>query len=151
MRIAYDCIMALEALVQSRVPHEVAGQVTALAASEGLSVAAWIRRLLIREVTRMRVLAWAVPGESTPFHPGTAPAATCVLERVGELSAVEVVFHVLDKSGAPEPLDEVSRYGWFKEPEKYRFHLDGSPKPWIVVRTLWDSRSGRAELVLRMT
>ncbi|MFZ4734651.1 MAG: hypothetical protein ACOYM9_01820 [Bradymonadia bacterium] len=140
--------MTLEALVQTRVPREVAESVAALAATEGLSVAAWLRRMLIKEATKMRIRAWVVQGAETAVNREIAPS--CLLEHVRDISATEAVVHVLNKSGVPETLSEVSRYGWIKEPEKFRFYLEGGPAPWTVVRAWWDSRAAREELVLRL-
>ncbi len=43
--------MPLETLIQTRIPRETADVIAKLAAAEGLSMAAWVRRVVIREVT----------------------------------------------------------------------------------------------------
>ncbi len=143
--------MANEALIQTRVPIAVAEDVAALSAAEGLSVAAWVRRLLIKEVGQVRTPACTSRVGEKP-NLGVNPS--WILERVEEMTSTEVKFHMLHGPGhpllgAPVTPGYLSDIDWYQHQDDHRFHLQGSPKPWCIVRSMFDARSGRMELVLR--
>ena len=56
--------MALERIIQTRIPLSTANTVEELAAAEGLPVATWLRRLIVKEIGSMQTEAWVVENSS---------------------------------------------------------------------------------------
>src|SRR4051812_49297681 len=128
--------MALEHIIQTRIPIETAGQVEQIAAKEGLAVATWLRRLIIKEVNSMYIQAWvAQKGE----RPNVEAPCYYYLKRFKDFSAEEMEIVLLygkgnEKAGTPVTSGYLSTTGWYKDQDNYRFYLDDSPKPWSIVR-----------------
>lgn len=153
MRLTYNNIsMSLEKLIQTRVPAEVAERVEQIAASEGLAVATWLRRLVNKEVNSMHIEAW-IAEKSTPVN--TNGPASYYLKRAKDISPAEIEFVLLH---GPDPLhghpgarvtpDYLTDMGWYKHVDSCDFVLAGSNKRWSVVRTVYDSASSEVLIVL---
>lgn len=156
MRPATLRIMGSEVLVQTRLPPDVAEWLAAEAEREGLSLAAWLRRLVYRERSVARVGAW-VAGREDAWRRALEPPAGAppfLLRRRWELSGTELVFTLCDWTDeeplAPVLLEQVQDAEWLRRPETFRFVLRGSSRPWEIVRTLEVRPGGPLEIVLRL-
>jgi hypothetical protein len=125
--------------VQSRIPAEAGERVERLARAEGLSVAAWLRRLILREVYPMYTEAWtgrrgqAVDQNKYAFY---------FLNRVRDLTETTAEFRIFlgpsyDKSDQGRPMGALGaeQHSWYQEPEDHLFWLKGSRRPWAIKRT----------------
>jgi hypothetical protein len=142
--------MLTERLVQTRIPGEVAEQVDSLAAGEGLSVAAWLRRLILKEINSMYTEAWTA---EKPVIASQDGPASYYLKRVKDLSATEVEFALIhgpahDRRGNVTP-GYLSDVNWYRNPDDYRFFLSGSPMPWSIVRLMHNTTAEEMLIVLR--
>ena len=144
-------------LIQTRVPEEIGRWAMQKAANEGLSMAAWLRRLLISEANRRRTEDGVVPKDEA--NPGrylvAPPAPDHLLERTRDISTNEVAFWMLhgsptEKRAKPVSAEWLGDVNWNRRPDEYRFLIKGSPRPWVIARIMNDTTAGRMELVLRM-
>jgi hypothetical protein len=96
--------MALETIIQTRIPADVAEGISAWAAAEGLTISAWLRRFVFREVTRMRVKArfLRLRRPHVPNEMGQAPYPY-ILERASNMPANQMEFRLLY---GPASIDE---------------------------------------------
>jgi hypothetical protein len=140
-----------DVLVQTRVPPAVGRWLAKQATNDGLSAAAWVRRLLLKEMSAMRTEGWVVPASQK--HPPTS-TPSWILERCRDVSATEVEFAVLHGPGHQKPGSPVTDaflgdVDWYKQPAAYRFRLKGSAVPWAIVRTVYNATTARMEILLR--
>jgi hypothetical protein len=143
--------MQLESLIQTRIPADAGQRVAAIAETEGLSVAAWLRRLVLKEVNKMHIETWVA--EKSVTTPPTWKAEY-YLERVHDISATEVEFKLRHGPGSSSPGSSINPNGlrsidWFKRPDEHHFFLHGSFKPWLLVRSFYDTTSDGLLIVLR--
>jgi hypothetical protein len=146
-----------DVLMQTRVPEEVADWARESAAREAEAMAAWLRRLLLREHGRRRVEVWVVPERrSDPRvhfqHPGHSHY---VLEHLRDLSLTSSSWRLLggarDAKAAAKP---IVRSWWeneepiFSAPGTYRFLLAGSPFAWRLVGSVYDQTSEYVEITI---
>lgn len=141
-----------EALIQTRIPMDIAERIAGLTNTEGLSVASWLRRLVMKEVNRMKSDAWFARKTEIP---NTNGPARCYLERVHEFSPTEVEFGLLHGPshpfpGSPMSQEYLSDFAWYNQQDEHRFFLRGNPSPWSIARTVYDNTSGRMLIVLRI-
>jgi len=136
----------LETTLQTRVPADMTQHVSALANAEGLTVAAWLRRLVFKEVYRMRVeahffsLSERVNTDLTPYY---------ILEPLSPLSALSLECRMWHFDGPSAVSDKhLKEQAWNKDRENHRFYLKGEPHPWKVGRTFFDRSSGTAVILL---
>ena len=151
MRNTYFRIMQLETLIQTRIPADAGQKVVAMATTEGLSIATWLRRLVLKEVNRMQIETW-VDEKSVTTPPNRK--AEYLLERVQDISATEVEFKLRLGPGSSSPGSSIDPNGlrtteWCKKPNGYHFFLRGSLKPWSFVRSFYDNTSAGLLVVLR--
>jgi hypothetical protein len=143
----------LETILQTRIPADMAQTVSTLANAEGLTVAAWLRRLIFKEVGRMRIEAWVYEqservNKSVRSHyilEPLSPPGSIILE--GRL------FHGRDMAqfeGRAVTQADLEQKPWNRERDKHRFHLEGEPQPWKIRRTLFDRSTATAIISLEM-
>ena len=143
-------------LLQTRVPRQIGLWIANQATFEGLSVASWLRRLVLQEVHRMHTQAWVVSHDEDPVtYQQIANPALYILERKGDLSATEVAFWLLhgpshEQPGKPVTPAWLVDVEWYKSPAGKRFVLEGSADRWRIMRTMHDHTAGRIELVLQV-
>jgi hypothetical protein len=126
-----------DVLVQTVLPPRIAAWVKRRAAVEGISQAAWLRRLILQEQQSVTVRAW-VPNLRT----GAIDRVhhDLVLERVGAEVDGTTQFRVLEPDGAkPCIARRVLETDLFRSIERNGVFLDGSRAPWRVVSTLADA------------
>ena len=142
-----------DVLVQTRVPDRTAAWVSQRAEADGDSVAGWLRRLLVREAGMAAVAAWLVSErQSDPrVFFNDPPKPHVVLELVTRLSGDEGVYTPVDpRTGSPKPERWFRETDFFREPEKMRFLMAGSPYPLKLAASQWNTRARRLEWTLRV-
>ena len=148
--------MADDILIQTRLPTGVGDWVARECVAEGISVAAYVRRLVLREHDRASTFAWSCPVERALEWcwqpPGVPPHY--LLCRSYEFSSAEVAFRmrkpIEEGDPAPATVADLNDEAWYANPGGHRFVLSGSSRPWAIVRTLEVEPGGAVEIVLRM-
>jgi hypothetical protein len=143
--------MTLEALVQTRIPAQAGQRAASLARAEGLSVAAWLRRLILREVYPVYTEAWT----GRRGHPVNQNGyAWYFLSRVQDLSETVAEFKIFlgpsydSDRWLPMSALGAERQDWYQEPREHLFWLKGSKKPWSIKRTM--EVSGQMCVILQL-
>jgi hypothetical protein len=137
-----------ETFIQTRVPRNVAAEIAFIAYDEGDTVAAWLRRLVVREVGFVRIKAWVVAAaRANPARVFAAgePAHYALLAR-RHITPLDRVFLLTDLSGKPVSDRLLLEYEWFKKPHKFRFVLERSPAPWQMLTMIGHEITLHAEV-----
>ena len=145
-----------DVLLQTRVPEEVAEWAREAAAHEAEALAAWLRRLLLREHGRRRVDAWVVSERRADprvhfQHPGHSHY---VLEHVRDVSLTSSVWRLLAGMRHKNAGSPIVRSWWeneepiFSAPGAFRFLLAGSSFSWRLVGSVYDRTSEFVEVTI---
>lgn len=148
----YRIPMPRDRLVQTRIPLATAEEVDRVAEREGMAVATWLRRLIMKEINSMYIEAW-VSEKSRPANRNTH--ADYYLKRVKDISPTEIEFALLHgpapyraPAGAPVTPAFLEDVGWYQHIDDVDFVLKGSEKRWRVLRSFYDSNSRQMMIVL---
>jgi len=142
-----------ELLVQTRLPKPIGEWVLRVAAAEGVSTAAWLRRAVMGIAEGTRIEAWfARPGESLDSFHYSAPRVHVTLQLLERGAGGRCLFspmHPPTHSHAGQPWSEA----WFKDSDLFRAQqqrvlvLRGSPVPWRILSSMFDSSEQRLLLL----
>ena len=138
-------------LVQTRVPRLLGKWISTQADLSGETVAAWLRRLLVKEASLARVSAWVRPSDRCdPSVMAVNPVLpNYLLERLKVLDGDQALFALSDpEHGVPVTKEGWQQTEWFKRPGDHRFVLDGSPHPWWMKSASFNSTAKRMEVFL---
>ena len=150
------CIMK-DVLLQTRVPIDYGEWVSKAAEIDGVSVAAWLRRLVMAEAQKMRVEAWVVNhGKENPiaYVNCAPPPASYFLELDQRFSQERKKTFAMrhgpshNLPGADVKAEWLSRLSWFNDFGSVWFLLKGSPNPWSVVETIFDETKSTVLITL---
>lgn len=143
-----------EVLVQTRLPQQAADWIARAAETAGLSVAGWVRSVLLSVATGTRTDAWVVrPSERVARLHGAPPKPHMTLQLLSRGPALSVftILHPPTHPHAGEPWSE----HWFKDnndlftnQHERALVLRGSPSRWSIIHSLFDSGAQRVELAL---
>jgi hypothetical protein len=137
-----------ETLIQTRVPRNIGDEIAFIAYDDGDTVAAWLRRLIVREMGFVRIKAWVVAAaRANPVRVFAAdePAHYALLAR-REITPLDRVFLLTDPAGKPVSDRLLLEYEWFKKPNQFRFVLERSPAPWQIVTMIGHEITLHAEV-----
>jgi len=147
-----------DVLVQALLPAPIAKWVRRVAASEGLPVGTWVRRLILQKKQEMLVRAWGMKPE-VQEHRWAAYAwtkgvdAPLTLERVAVHPDGTTEFRALDSRGKPMPAKALEENEHFELEQHLRggwVLLENSNDPWVVARQMADANAdGQLVLFLR--
>lgn len=144
-------------LVQTRLPKSLETIILQLASLEGDTVAAWVRRLILRELNPPRVGAFVKArmhaDPRVVLNQGEDPQVYLVALR--EVSATERVFSLFHGHGSGgavgSPMGERAflQLPAFTRTAEHQMILRGSPNRWEIVAAIFEERAQRVEITLR--
>jgi hypothetical protein len=143
--------MALDPLVQARIPRTIAKWLVARTRAEGTTVAAWVRQLIIKEHDMQRVAAWIRRlGSCDPASPDSySGKPTVYLDRLEQLPGGETTFALISaERDIPVPWEGWQTYELYKKPDAYRVLLRGNPRPMRLVTASFNETARRVEVTL---
>lgn len=155
MNFNYDPVMtnAKEVVLQTRVTAAQYKTIETAARDQGVSVAAFVRAAALHSATMPLVRAWVTPfGEPPATVLGHDRLPNYMLKRIasGMSEQTFAMFQLAEHGLAPVSRSSlIYEMEFLKQPVRYQVVLDGSQNAWLIVRSMFNSASGLAELVLR--
>jgi hypothetical protein len=150
----------MDKILQTTVSEPVAAEIQGRAAADGVSVAAWVRRAVLRMLSTASVEAWVVPADQANAPIEQDRPSTHLLLEVQRLSATEAVYTLAhgrahDHPGALVTIGwltggHTADHAWYVAPEKFRFRLRGSSKPWRIVSTMLEDMTQEVRVALAL-
>jgi len=135
-------------LIQTRLPGDMGDAVAHIANDEGESVAGWVRRLIFREVNLAHVKAWVVPARRPNpmlvFTNRVPPLYQLRPRR--DITPLDRIFELADPLGRHVQDHALLAQDWYAKPDDFRFVLDRSPTPWVIVTIIGHEITLHAEV-----
>jgi hypothetical protein len=139
--------MAEDVVIQTRVPPEIAAELAFIASDDGDSTAAWVRRLIFREINLARVKAWVTPRGEDPVKVFTKGGAhQYILRPQHQITPLVRAFKLADPLGESIGTHTLIEQPWYQKPHQFRFVLDRSPSPWRIISILTNEITLRVEV-----
>jgi hypothetical protein len=140
-------------LLQTRVPASVYQRVQDAAGEQGDTVAAWLRRLVIKETRMNRIAAWLChhrhADPTVHFHPENHGAPSHFLEPLRDHGALERTFLLFGPDGyTPVTFDIWRKSQGFMRQAEHVFLLDGSANVWRIATVVSEATTGLMEISL---
>jgi hypothetical protein len=139
--------MGDDVVIQTRVPPEIGAELAFIASDNGESTAAWVRRLIFREINLARVKAWVAPSREDPVKVFTKGGPhKYLLHPCRHITALVRTFKLTDPFGTSIQTHMLIEQPWYQKPSQFRFVLDRSPSPWRIISILTDEITLRVEV-----
>lgn len=147
-------------MIQTTVPEPTVVEIQSRASADGVSVAAWVRRAVVRALEVPTVEAWVVPVASAQQPVEQDRPSTHILREVQRISATEVIYTLThgrrhDHPGALVSVGwltdgHTADHSWYVSPDQFRVRLRGSSRPWRIVATMCDDPTQEMRVALQL-
>lgn len=140
-----------EIFLQTRIPATAARALENVLQREGLSAAAWLRRLVLSALAAPSIRADVVEKGRAETHAVSGRGGfNYLLIPTRQISATERSFQLLTREGQAMTATDLHFFVPWKDQQRYRFLLEGSPMPWEIVTFVSLDNGARTEVTLRV-